>query len=389
MMPFRITVTQLRIGLLILSLLLATGIFAYGSYSYYRLTSPPEIPILDPAKYRAQIGEAQIQRTLSATKLQGVASMLQPSEPAPAPEPKSEEKPAGEEKAKEEILPGDLAEGPLGEQGYQYVRYIRIKDDPRDVLVVLEKRQDAQQPGGRPPVPGAGRPGYTLPSRGTPAPRPQTGIVRPGGRQTAPGDRLVFRVGDRRFRNPELNLDFWIHEANEERFVYWVPGPDGKKSGPFYALKYVAPPGYLREPEKGLRPTPQPELAAAGAAGEQAAAEKPPGFYAYSRDWDPEREREEEYQKLLQGQPEGRVFSAEKTGYKPAGGGAEGAQAPPSSGVPTPKVTPAPSGSGGDRRPPTEEEMRKLKETMEKLPPEARAEMEKALRGPGTRAKRS
>ncbi len=397
MLPFRITVTQLRIGILILSLLLATGIFAYGAYNYYRLTSPPQVPVLDLAKLRDTGGSAQIQKSSSAGRLQSVAGWLQPSERPPPPEPKEEEKPSGEEKGPAEPLAGELAEGPLGDLGYQYVSYLRVKDDPLYVWVILEKKADAQQPGARLTGGAAGRPPtYNLPARGTATGRPQPGaIVRAGARAAVPGDRLRFRVGDRRFRDPTLNLDFWIHAADEERFVYWTPEGGPKK---LYALKYVPPPGYLREPEKGLRPTPPAEGAGAVAMAQEAAAQ-PAGFYGpYDRDRDLAAEREAEYRRIFAGEPEGPIFKAEATGYKPGRAGeTEGAEAksPPPSAAPSygPRAKPSPaatsptaqpSGSGVDRRPPTEEEMRQLKDTMAKMPPDARAELEKALRGPGT-----
>lgn len=395
-LPFRITVTQLRLGLLVSSLLLAGGIFAYASYSYYGLTNPPDVPILDPNKYRFRDTDAQIQRASSAGKLDAVANWLQPSEPVPKAAPEGEEKPAAAEAPKEEAPPeGELAEGPLGEQ-YQYVWLIRDQEDPLSAIVLLAKKQEAQ-PGPGVRLPGGARP-YTPPSAAS-SNRPQTRMV--GGRavpgaRVATGDRISFRVRDREFRNPELNLHFRIHSADESRFVYWIPDKDGKKSGPFYALKYVPPGEYLKDPEKGLRPPPQPEVPAGqpgvpGQPGQEAALEKP-GFVWFPRDWDPDSEYEEEYRKTLEGKPQGRVTEALQTGMKP--GRDEGEKPKPDAGARTTapagsaasyggpaKPAAGPAGGAAERPAPTEEEIRQLRETIDKIPPKDRAELEKALRG--------
>ncbi|MGQ9591294.1 MAG: hypothetical protein ACUVYA_13495, partial [Planctomycetota bacterium] len=348
-LPFRITVTQLRLGLLVVSLLLAGGIFAYASYSYYGLTKPPDVPILDPVKYRFRDADAQIQRANSAGRLDAVANWLQPSEPPPKVTPEGEEKPAAEESKEETPPEGELSEGPLGEQGYQYVWTIRDQEDPLSAIVVLAKKQEAQ-PGAGVRLPGGARP-YTPPSAAS-TNRPQTRMVGgrpvPGARGT--GDRISFRVRDREFRSPELNLHFRIHSADETRFVYWIPDKDGKKSGPFYALKYVPPGEYLKEPEKGLRPPPQPEAAAAqpGAPGQEAPVEKP-GFVWFPREWDPDSEYEEEYLRTVEGKPQGRVTEAVQTGMKPG----RDEEEEPKSGAGIPKAAPAgPAASYGGRAKP-------------------------------------
>jgi hypothetical protein len=286
-----------------------------------------------------------------------VATDLQPKEPPPVPTKDESAESETEDTVAEPTGPEEFAPGPLDEAGWQYVGYM-LRPDPLKSLVVLKKGED---------VPSTVIRGSTTLGRGSsrlttrrPPIRGRT-TNRPGVRsplRTQARDRVSFLVGDRVFQDETLELDFMIHSADENRFVYWEPG----KPGTFYALTYQQRSTYFKSPEKGLRPPPEPEEE-----GEDAAEEEKKMFVRVPREF--EDRREEEYEQMLEGGAPGAAMQAirgESGNFSAATGDGAGA---------SPGVRP---------RPPTAEEREELKNTLREIAPrmntEQKATMQKALR---------
>lgn len=370
----RFSVTQLRVGMLVVNLLLAGGVLGYAAYSYYHQganDAGDDFRLADPSRFVPTDGESIVRKSRAQTLQTSAEDINQPPPPV-APPPPPPDKTADSTPAP--VTPGDLPAGFLSDKGWEYVFYIKRRD-PRNTFVVLKKKSDAGLPGAL----GAGR--SSLTSRGRIVPPSTSGGNRPPVRPgtparpgiTRPSDRISFSVGQRQFINPELELNFMIHSADGEQLVYWEPGKPDKK----YALKYVVPGEYLGEPTEGLRPAPTETAAAPGAPGatpetkEKKFLKMPKGF---------ESKIEDEYEALLKGGGAGPAFEAMRSASAPADAGAVDASAA----TPAGEAAPVP----GVPRKPTEDERKELKKMGQiirdaRMKPEERAELQKALQGIG------
>jgi len=372
-MRLRLTVTQFRISLLVVNLLLSAGVLAFAGYSYYGLTNRvDDLKLVDPRSFEPGRDDAVLKPQPSPQLLQGVADQLMPP-PLPAlptnPEPDVK---TPESSTTTAVQPGELPTGPLLEKGWRYVGYI-LWPDPRYNQVFLKKEAET---GGSPlargtPKTGPRQPRTVIRPTQTP-PRGQPGM-KLGARNM---DRISFTIRDRVFIDKELDLDFMIESADDKRFVYWERSNPGK----LYALPYVLPGTYLGSPQEGLRPPPPAEETAAEAGAE---AEKKHLIQIIPDDF---RDRkEEEYDAMKKGAPPGPAFQASMPKEEPK----DAQKAAPASGGPQAPIT-SPGMTRltppGVPKPLTEQdkkEMRRLTEIMKspKLKPEDRKKFEDAMKG--------
>jgi hypothetical protein len=113
-------------------------------------------------------------------------------------------------------------------------------------MVVLHKKDQAA-----PPV-GTAAQGS---SKTNPRLKGTVKAVQRGGRnvragQAQQGEFITFRVYERRYKNAELGLDFYIDSADQKQFVYWM-NPPGPKH--MYALPYVSENHYDAHKDEGIR----------------------------------------------------------------------------------------------------------------------------------------
>ena len=370
-MRMRLTVTQLRIVLLVTNLLLAAGVFGYAGYSYLSLANRKEdFRAADASKFAFTDKDAGLQQQRSASQLEVVAQWAQPTQAKAAVvggegEQKKDttQKPTDAKIAEGEYPPGPLGEPPQGQDAWEYVCFFLNYSDPLQSLVILQKKAPA--PVAAPGAGGAGQTGYR---RTQPPRRPPLAGNRPAGaRPGQPSDRISFPVGKRQYINQELSLNFMIHSADENLFVYWMPDEKPRK---LYALKYVPPSEYYRAPEEGLRPPPEEVAAKEGVSGEE---KKLQPFIVFPRELNPDASREKEYQSIFEG---GRVGPVLEIEAKAAGSGDSASATASGTGSPSGPAMPP-----GATQPPKsrEEQLQELRKTLKEIPPEARAEVEKAF----------
>jgi len=343
----RMTVTQQRILLLVANLLLALGVPAVAAYNYYRKYELTETATLVPLE-KFGPRDVAIPDPNPGGKVAVVADWIDPPEP-PATDPNKGSpgvttSPDGGTVSPDE---GNLAPGPLDER-WVYAFHI-IGEDPLENFVILKKK-DA--PGARltpnirgrsPPPRAAG----TSPSGRTPArPRP---VVAPMG----PKDRISLSVRDREFKDEELGEHFYIHAADREKFVYWMPENPKIK----YALKYTTESRYLEDPSDGLLPREDE----AQKSEEEKEKDKAKKLIFRSPDW--ESVREKDYQDLLEGKVQP-PKDEPKSGTRTIG-------APKSSGPP----------SAGSSKQATAEQWKQLNDAMKNAPPEAQKQFREGLQG--------
>jgi hypothetical protein len=356
----RLKVHQLRIALIVVNLVLAGSAAAYAFTRYYNLSDKKResVKIIDPKTLVMKLDDLR-QGESAAGKLTMVSSILRPKPPEIA-TPGGEE--GGDSSSKEPEGPtaGEepLGPGPLGDH-WEYAFFILL-DDPLNNLVILRKKEAA----GAAPGPAANaskqagaRPRSTL--------RPQR-VVNRGGKAAgvvqAAGDSLTFTVGQRWYKNEAVDppVDIYVHSADAKEVVYWVSNEPKK----MYALPRASHSFYYEEPEKGLRPPPKAE-------GEE--EEKAKGhFILRPSGW--EDKKEEEYQRMLQGEPPGPNMKL--TGPQ------ELEKSEKETATPSKKV-PSFGKSQEPRKTFTDEEKDQLREVMKspKMSDKDRAELRKALMG--------
>jgi hypothetical protein len=360
----RFNATQLRILVLVVNLLMALGVPSFALYGFFGSSHSESVEIVDVEKLKMRkeevtVGPSAVQRISIVPNW-----LIQKVESGPIDKAtvvgtgKPPEQPTKED--------GALDPGPLGES-WDYVFYI-LRGDPLDNLVTLKKKDPNAAPGGAPGSgPGSTRSNTRLSTR-TPIRTSKVGTARKIG-PAQPSDRISFLVSDRRYKNDDLALNFYIHSADEKEFVYWVEetGPNKK-----FSLKFVKPGSYLAGPEEGLRPLPV-EKPEDGSLTPEESVEK--HFRKVPINY--ESQKEKEYDEMLKGAKAGPVLSTEPS----AGGTAADAGKPaPAPGGGAPGAAGAPPGPGV-RKAPTEAEKKQLQDALRKIPAKDQQEIEKALKG--------
>ena len=191
--------------------------------------------------------------------------------PVPPPKAKTDgEEEETEEETEDEIEP--LAEtGPLGEKGWEYFWCIFDEEEPENTLIGLASK----------PVRKTKRPSrVTKNSRGRSS-RITRNSRRPSrvGRANSRVKQVFFRVKDRWIVDESMELDFYVHQADSQKLVYWVK--DDTQT--MYTLPRVAPTQYWEQGKKGL--------------GWELGPEKPQGEDEKSKEEEEEEEEEmDEYE---------------------------------------------------------------------------------------------
>lgn len=355
----KMSVTQLRVLVLTLNLLLAAGVPAFAYYSYSRVSHIKETAkIEDLSKFLP--GREAGTMPNSAGRVAIVATWLMPK-PAPAigdPLPKDKDGTPGAEVAAVPRSPDGLEAGPLGEQGWEYHFYL-LRGNPLDNYVILKKK-DAANP--MTPPGGGLASSKARPSIRAPA-RTRGGKSLGNIRVQGPSDQVSFHISLREFKNEELGLHFMIHSSDRNQFVYWLPAEPKRH----YALPFTHESQYDKNPSDGLRP---PEKTAEEKAAEEGVKKVNPFIYR-TPEW--ESQREKDYQDALDG----------KLDLQSASLGSSKTEAP----LPGIRLPPGASskalGAPGTPRAPTVEEKQKLREAINAIPKDKQKELLDGLKKAG------
>lgn len=366
----RLTVSQIRILMLILNILLALGVPAYAVYGYLRSgQSQDSLVIVDLGSLRPGQGGISVSRPDSTSQMQAVASKLQPRPPAPPPPLPTAVDTASAikepESSEDDVYDGP---GPLGDQGWVYHSYI-LQADPLNTFVIL-KKTDPAAAAGAPPSPATPSSRVSSRLRSTANVRSSRTTRTPGVRVQGPQDQISFHIGDREYKNDELGLHFYAHKADRSHFVYWVP--DDPR---LYALEFKHESPYDEDPRKGLRPRPTEPAQVASAA--EGGEEKKESLIKVYKTGEYKDFTETDYEERLK---QNKISAAGEPsrGTRPGSGSRARTIAPSA-------PPPRPAGPGSIERrppgPPTAEEKQKLKEALQSIPKEKQAELMEGLKG--------
>jgi hypothetical protein len=376
---FKPSATHLRVFFVLLNVLTAGGIIGMGVWS--RVTAANEalvgadgkevtgVRIASAADFRFKDDEVFAPKSGAAT-LVASAQWLQPKRPPKVPEATPGE---GDPKAAEETQPAEeIAEGgPLAEE-WEYVMYLLVPDDPLKNWAKLEKKSSA--PAAPAPPPAGPAASSRLGSSRTSIRRPTSAASRLRTQQQQQ-QTISFSLSERKVKNEELGLEFFVDSIDENEIVYWVPASRAK----MYRLPFKEKTFYARSGRETLGPEPVEE-------GTEAAPEGEGRFIIKDRPEDFEDLREEEYEAIKHGKlPLEAATTLDQGSAAPASGGAAAATATPSaSSSPVQRFQ---GGAGSPRPQPQTPEERaqalrefsdKMKEAKSKMSDKERAEWEKA-----------
>jgi len=353
----RLTVTQARLLLLAANVLLALGIPASAAYSYY-LNIQGEVDDKDfyePDLEKFKPTDVPIAPMDNpGRKMLSVADWLAPKPPKPIAEGDKPVVPVTSTKIV--LVEGVLPVGPLEEE-WSYTSYI-IRENPLNNLVVLSKKNV---------TPAVKRPAKKRPGRARKPPRGRRG-KRGRGLQKKASEAIDFLISERKFKDETLELEFFLHESDHEKFVYWMPGnPDEK-----FALKYTTESQYIRNPDNGLVPTDPKE--------EGEADDKKPSLILRPMDWEDVMERD--YELIVGGKKSitGSSFDEDEDedededddyDYDEDTGTCTG----------TGKSPVSARGKRAGPRKITADDKKQLRDTMKSMPPDAKRKMLDALKG--------
>jgi len=352
-LSIRLTATQARILLLVANVLLALGIPAFAAYNHY-LNFQREVN--DDAVFHADLTKFKptdvppTNRQNPASKMISVAEWLTPK-PLEALDPGEE--PVGKpiEVATEPPAAGALPVGPL-EEDWSYTSYI-LREDPLDNFVILSKKNVTPQQ-----KKGGGK--IVKNNRGRPRPQRKKNVRRGGRRGRAIAKKktqtISFRVSERKFTDETHELDFFIHEADREKFVYWMPEKPDEK----FALKYTSKSAYITNPADGLVPADEKE--------KEEDDEKKPKLIKRPLDWESRRERD--YRLIAQGEKKITGSSFEEDTDGDNDGDNRDHESSASS-----------RGAGPGQRKMTADDRKQLRDAMKDIPKEAKRKILEGLQG--------
>jgi hypothetical protein len=356
----RLKVHQLRIALIVANLILAGSAAAYAFTKYKNLTVKPEsVKIINPKDL--VIKEKELQPSDPTGPLRGTPDHLIPRKPPEV----TDQPPVDPTKDPDNPVDGpnvvELGPGPLGEH-WEYAFYILCEGDPMNSVISLRKKDAAgAQPGA---AAAASKQGGVRPRSQLRPQRVNLSQRKPAGGLQPAGDSLTFTVGQRLYKNDSVDppVEFYIHEADRQKFVYWVPADGPQKK---YALPRESHSLIYMEPELGLRPQPPPEGTEEEGKAKRFFIERPAGW---------EDKREDEYLRMLNGEPAGpniKLTGPQEAEKKEKETGSASKKPVPSFGGKEPRKTF------------TDEEKEQLREVMKspKMSEKDRAELRKAFMG--------
>ncbi len=355
----RISVTQLRSLILAINLVLAGGLVykALAAYDVIALAFGEVIVESHPARVDLKkflyTPDAYGRGPDPTSAVIRVSSDLQPQKAAlPTADATTVADEAEDEDEDETSTPEELPEGPLAEK-WEYVYYIAWQGDSgvRN-FAQIRKKQDAKTKSSS-----RLRNQSSISSRrnSTTKRRVVTSRSR-SSKYKKKAEALSFLVSDRRIQNEEFELDFWVHSADKDRLVYWMPGRPGKR----YALSYTHEGSYLAQGpmRTQLRPEDDGE--------EDDDDEKKKSFYIIQEDANPEEAREKRYELIIAGKTSESKFSSTRGKSSRAGSISK---------------TSAGSWARTSSKPtkPTAKDIRELKNAINKIPKKKQAELKKEL----------
>ncbi|MBN1441426.1 MAG: hypothetical protein JXA90_01905, partial [Planctomycetes bacterium] len=239
----KVSVTHLRIGMILANLGLAAILVVHYVRSVWKPTESTGwsgVTIRAPGEFEPKADDRAAARGSTAARMASIAPYLEPQKPTvidPLQTAAAEDATEGEVES-EEVREG----GPLAEN-WEYVWLLNFRDSPLDSRVKLRRKAPETRTSsvpGRPQT--AIRPGRSI----TSTRRFPTSAAR---RTVQPGQEILLKVRERYYKDENLQVDFWIDSADEEKMVYWEPDKPGK----FYELKRVASTQYEREDRTVLR----------------------------------------------------------------------------------------------------------------------------------------
>ena len=355
----KMSVTQLRVLVLVLNILVAAGVPAFAYYGYTRGGSIKEKAKIEELSKFLPGREAGTMPN-SAGRVAIVATWLQPRPPAAIGDlpPKEKDGTPGAEATTVPRGPDGLEAGPLAEQGWEYHFYL-LRSNPLHNYVILKKKDAANPliPAGT--LSSASKTGQRIrpPARGNLRGK-GTGNIKVQG----PSDQISFHIEKREFKDDELGLHFMIHSSDRNQFVYWMSAEPKKR----YALPFTHESQYDKNPSDGLRP---PEKSADEKTLEDGVKKVNPFIYR-TPDW--ESQREKDYQDALDGKINLQTTSGPSKPDAPQAG--TGLSRGASSRTP---------GGPGTPRPPTVEEKQKLEEAIKAIPKDKQKELIDGLKKAG------
>lgn len=358
----RISVTQLRVLLLVVNVVLAGGLLykALAAHNVIALfqggvESESHPAAVELSRFVYVPDEGLTGRQDPTAQVMRVSSDLQPVKPEPPKpvgEPELTEKgEEGTDAASEEELP----EGPLAEE-WEYVYYIAWQGDDSGVRNFAQlRKKEAEKATNR------------FSSRNTTSrlrtSRTRTRVSTRSTRRTAKKpDTVSFLVSDRHIQNEEFDLDFWVHSADHEKLVYWMPGRPSKR----YALPYTHEGSYLAQGpmRRELRPEEDEE--------KDEEKEDKKHFYIIQREANPEEAREKRYEEIITGKTSETAFGARR-GKRPKARAESEDDASGSASKLQPSLRrPAP---------PSKEDIQELKSAINKIPKAEQDKLKKELQG--------
>ncbi len=345
----RITVTQLRSLILTINLVLAGGL-VYKALAEYWPGFSAELdedhpPRVAEAKFRYEQRDFRSGPDPTTAVIR-VSSDLQPQKAA-LPTADATTVAEVEDEEDETSTPEELPEGPLAKE-WEYVYYIAWQGDSgvRNFAQIRKKKDEKAKSS-------KFRSSRPITTRGrTATSRSRASSSRYKKKQ----DSLSFLVSDREIENEEFELHFWVHSADKDRLVYWMPGRRSKR----YALPYKHEGSYLAQGpmRKELRPEEDEE-------DEEEDDEKKKFFYIIHEDANPEEAREQRYEDIIAGKTSESKFTPTR-GKSPKAGSISKASAD--------------SGARTSSKP-TAEDMKQLRNVINKIPKKKQAELKKQLDG--------
>ena len=175
-------------------------------------------------------------------------------------------------------------------------------------------------------------------------------------------------MSDREIENEEFDLHFWVHSADKDRMVYWMPGRPSKR----YALMYKHEGSYLAQGpmRTELRPEDDEEEKDDDDDDEK---KKKKFFYIIHEDANPEEAREKRYEDIIAGKTSESKFTPTKGKSSKAG-----------------SISKASAGFGA-RTPSksTAADIKQLRDAINKIPKKQQAELKKQLLDGMLRGKKS
>jgi hypothetical protein len=207
----RFTVTQIRVGILLLNLILTLLVGSQTVYAILRRPAAVDAPRFDPVKF-SYAGSAAPSEPPQVSRVPGIGqSFFPPKVVAPPPAPDSK----GEKKPEPEVGQGELPKGPLDE-GWEYVQCI-IELDPRQNRATLQKKDASASMPGAPAKRSAGPQRKIIKSAVSQAPRTGRPPIQGGAAGSASGKTI--QVG-RRWVDEDLKIDIRVREITKGQFVY-------------------------------------------------------------------------------------------------------------------------------------------------------------------------